>query len=354
MLRPLRLIDLFAGAGGMTQGFMETGRYEVVQAVEHDIAAAATYGQNHGADHVYLGGIEEWRTDRVIPHVDVIIGGPPCQGFSALGKRDVQDVRNSLWREYALTIEASKPKYFVLENVTQFLDSPQYASLRRWSHKGGRLSDYQLHPFVLNAADFGSYQARRRAVVVGRHRDLPAVKLPKGEWAQEHRTVRDAFKNIRQEVSEVDLPERTQDFGGRSLPGAFASHELHLTRNYQEISVKRFHVIPEGGNRFDLPDELKAPCWIAHTSGSGDVMGRLHWDRPSVTIRTEFFKPEKGRYLHPTENRAITHFEATRLQGFPDDYRWVGSKTQVAKQIGNAVPVQLSRALGSFLATSQF
>lgn len=119
-----RLIDLFAGAGGMTQGFLETGRYSVAQAVELDPAAAATYAANHGANHVHTGGIEEWRKESAIPEVDVVIGGPPCQGFSALGKQDVQDTRNLLWRGYALTIEAARPKYFVLENVTQFLDSP--------------------------------------------------------------------------------------------------------------------------------------------------------------------------------------------------------------------------------------
>nr|WP_283793643.1 DNA cytosine methyltransferase [Gulosibacter molinativorax] len=94
---------------------------------------------------------------------------------------------------------------------------------------------------------------------------------------------------------------------------------------------------------------MKAPCWRKHTSGSGDVMGRLHADRPSVTIRTEFFKPEKGRYLHPTENRAITHYEAALLQGFPDNHRFVGSKTAIARQIGNAVPIPLGKAIAQQL-----
>jgi DNA (cytosine-5)-methyltransferase 1 len=102
-------------------------------------------------------------------------------------------------------------------------------------------------------------------------------------------------------------------------------------------------------NRFDIPDHLLARCWREHTSGSVDVMGRLSWDKPSVTIRTEFFKPEKGRYLHPTEHRALTHHEAARIQGFPDDYKWVGSKVSIARQIGNAVPIPLGRAIGQHL-----
>jgi DNA (cytosine-5)-methyltransferase 1 len=109
--------------------------------------------------------------------------------------------------------------------------------------------------------------------------------------------------------------------------------------------LKRFEHIPVGGNRFDLPDSLMAPCWRKHKSGSGDVMGRLRWDRPSVTIRTEFFKPEKGRYLHPTASRAISHYEAALIQGFPPTHRFVGSKTAIAKQIGNAVPIPLGEAI---------
>ena len=133
--------------------------------------------------------------------------------------------------------------------------------------------------------------------------------------------------------------------GSRRVPGAFSPRELHVSRGYSDISIKRFAKIPEGGNRANLPDYLKAPCWLRHTSGSMDVMGRLHWDRPSVTIRTEFFKPEKDRYLHPVENRAITHYEAALLQGFPDTHRFIGSRTSIARQIGNAVPIPLGAAI---------
>ena len=348
----LSLIDLFAGAGGMTQGFAQSGHFDLVEAVELDVAAAATYAVNHGADHLYHGGIEEWRAaDRPRP-VDVVIGGPPCQGFSALGKQDVLDSRNKLWREYALTIESTRPQYFILENVTQFLSSPQFRSLRRWTHKNGRLSSYALQPFVLNAADFGSFQSRKRAVVIGRLRETKPIQIPRGQFAGKWRTVSEAFRDLPSEVVDIALPTRTLDFGGRTLPGTFRSDELHLTRTYEQISKDRFAAIPAGGNRFNLPEHLKANCWKTHTSGSGDVMGRLHLHKPSVTIRTEFYKPEKGRYIHPTEDRAITHYEAAILQGFPSDYKWVGSKVAIGRQIGNAVPVPLSRALADLVHTA--
>ena len=114
-------------------------------------------------------------------------------------------------------------------------------------------------------------------------------------------------------------------------------------------SLRRYKAIPEGGNRHSLPEELSTPNWINHQSGAGDVMGRLWSDRPSVTIRTEFYKPEKGRYLHPKADRPITHYEAALLQGFPPKYKWVGSKVQIARQIGNAVPVGLATAIAGEL-----
>jgi DNA (cytosine-5)-methyltransferase 1 len=128
-------------------------------------------------------------------------------------------------------------------------------------------------------------------------------------------------------------------------------NELHLSRNgIRPLSLARYRSIPEGGNRFDIPFDLLSPCWKKHKTGSADVMGRLHRDKPSVTIRTEFFKPEKGRYLHPWLHRPITHLEAARLQGFPETFRWCGSRTQIARQIGNAVPVGLARAIAEHLA----
>jgi DNA (cytosine-5)-methyltransferase 1 len=127
--------------------------------------------------------------------------------------------------------------------------------------------------------------------------------------------------------------------------------ELHITRRPTELSLARFRAIPPGGSRKNLPDELMTECWRKHKSGAGDVMGRLSWDKPSVTIRTEFFKPEKGRYLHPHEDRPITHAEAALIQGFPEDFLWCGTKTSIARQIGNAVPPPLARAIAEHLAT---
>ncbi|NTW40007.1 MAG: DNA cytosine methyltransferase [Cellulomonadaceae bacterium] len=345
--KALTVLDLFAGAGGITTGFHEVGGFATVAAVEFDVAAAATYRANHPGARVHVKAIQDWIKDDGVPSVDVIVGGPPCQGFSTLGKQDVEDERNALWMEYAKTIVKARPKYFVVENVAAFMKSPQYRQFEAACAPGGMLEDYRFQARVLNAADYGAFQARKRAFLIGYRADLDFPGWPEPTHAGRHRTVAEAFARIENEPRTTELPARsTSTPGGGVMPGPFSSTELHVGRDYRPISLARFNAIPAGGNRFDLPDDLKARCWIGHTSGSGDVMGRLHWNKPAVTIRTEFFKPEKGRYLHPERPRAITHFEAALLQGFPQDYRWVGSKTAIARQIGNAVPIPLAAAIG--------
>lgn len=350
-MNSISVLDLFAGAGGLTQGMHEASpRFKVVRAVEKDRDAAATFALNHGEGVAYQGGIEEWLREETVPSVDVVVGGPPCQGFSTLGKQNAEDERNTLWREYAETIIRAQPRYFVLENVAVFAKSPQFRDLTQATEQGGILSDYAFEWDVLNAADFGAPQARKRAILIGRHRDMPEIGLPVATHDRDrHLTVGEVFAGIPHAVGS-SLADKRVKIDGREHRGWWAARDLHIGRDYAELSLRRFAEIPEGGNRFDLPDELLAPCWRKHKSGSGDVMGRLHVDRPSVTIRTEFFKPEKGRYLHPIANRAITHYEAAILQGFPIDYRFAGSRTAIARQIGNAVPIQLGRAIGRLLS----
>lgn len=352
----IRVIDLFAGAGGFTAGFRSASdRFHTVRAVEWDAAAAASYEATFGEGIVFAGSIQDWLREGDIPAADLIVGGPPCQGFSMLGTQNVEDERNVLWREYMETIILVQPKYFVVENVAAFAKSPQYHLFRAETLPGGNLEEYSFDYRILNAADYGAPQSRKRTVIIGHRRDLPFPGWPSPRERAEPVTVRKAFEDARipEETIGIDFPdERRFVFQGKALAGPFSREELHLGRRYTQLSLDRFSVIPIGGNRFDLaaarPD-LLPNCWVGHRTGSADVMGRLHWDKPSVTIRTEFFKPEKGRYLHPRADRAITHFEAAVLQGFPPEHRFVGSKTAIARQIGNAVPIPLGRAIAQEL-----
>lgn len=356
----MRVIDLFAGCGGMTAGFVKAG-YEPVLSVEWELHAAATYAANFGADHTYAGDIAQL-DNRDIPRADLVIGGPPCQGFSNLGARDINDPRNKLWQEYLRVVAKAKPKVFVIENVDRFLSSTEFEALQG-SVADGALSDYSLSYGVLNAADFGVPQRRNRTIVIGSR--IGPIHLPKPTHARggagdllPWNTVADALAGVPTATRDTTLPMRTWHFDGVDVPGTYTGTDIHLGRNPTKRSELRYDHIPPGGGRFNLPDGLLPDCWRNKPTGTTDVMGRMRWDAPSLTIRTEFFKPEKGQYLHPQwdehdatnrVNRPITHLEAARLQGFPDDFRWCGSKIGIAKQIGNAVPVGLAAVLAEHL-----
>ncbi|TRO57692.1 DNA cytosine methyltransferase [Streptomyces sp. IB201691-2A2] len=378
-------MDLFAGCGGFTEGFrsytdgLDTRlpRFRPVVAVEHSPYAAATYEANHRPEFMLCGDIADFDPYRFANSVDVITGGPPCQGFSGLGLERIDDPRNALWEEYLRIVDVIRPKAFILENVDRFFTAPQHQLLRNEARPGGLLSDYQLCSQILNAADFGVPQSRRRTIVIGTRRDLgDPIQPPVPTHAKRPRLVEEMVlfggqavlepwvsvdtvfhQSARTLVRGTELPDRRSVMSSGTIAGPYLTRELHIGRNPTAVSLARYRAIPPGGNRWDLTgkyavcDEAKVylstKSWDSHHSGSTDVMGRLHADRPSVTIRTEFFKPEKGRYLHPTEHRPITHYEAALIQGFPEDYHWHGTKIEIARQIGNAVPAGLGRALAS-------
>lgn len=356
----IHVLDLFAGTGGLTAGFRAgSARFRSVGAVEMDKAAAASYAASFPETPVFADRIEDWLERGDVPqNVDVVVGGPPCQGFSTLGRQDAEDERNTLWRQYARTLVLTQPKYFVVENVAAFARSPQYLDFVAETGPTGSLRDYAFQHRILNAADYGSPQLRKRAVLIGYHRDLDFPGFPDPTHAAEptlnglkpYVTVGQALKGVPLEPDQDNVRDRVTHFHNIPMPGEFSPRDLHWSRSYTMLSRNRFANIPEGGNRFDLPVDLLAPCWVKHKTGSGDVMGRLRSDRPSVTIRTEFFKPEKGRYIHPKADRAITHYEAALLQGFPKEHRFIGTRGDIARQIGNAVPIPLGAAIARQLA----
>lgn len=340
------LVDLFAGAGGFTAGFcFDLGPqypsfdplFRPVLAVDFDDDAMKTYEANFGAHavvapiehseikqfsdgtHRFYGYDEDGKLIKKIDlpaKIHVIVGGPPCQGFSPLGRMndwDREDPRNRLWVHYMKIVEELMPDIFLIENVPQILTSRHGQSILDEAHD---LGYFIAQPKILNADYYGVPQKRRRAFILASR--IGPIELPSPTF--EERTVRDAFGN---------LPEPETD-------------PLHILRNPTKKSLERYKVIPEGGNRFDLMEkrpDITPRCWLdKKPTGFTDVMGRLWWDKPSLTIRTEFYKPRKGRYLHPEKDRVITHREAAALQTFPNDFVFCGSKIEIARQIGNAVP----------------
>lgn len=443
-LRPLdperiTVVDLFSGCGGFTQGFHEFRPegaedggpvFHSIAAVEHNAAAVATYSANFGSARpdkafpqarVHFGDIEKWEPTPEALHADVVVGGPPCQGFSALNRTKKGSDRNRLWEEFVRIVAKIRPKVFVIENVDRFLKSDEFGNLLSQVEEGGLLADYKLvdppgheptdtdeqknKRYLLNAANYGAVQARRRAIVIGVLRDasnnrtmtypsatrvrrpkrsagfpaepLDGVDMESTYW----RAVKSVFEESAQlEIRGTELPDSKDHIAevDSVIPGIFTTRDLHFGRNPEPLSRARYRAIPEGGNRKNLRDKwytvdefgeihlfndpkpagvrtpvdyLSTTSWDNHNTGTGDVMGRLRMNEPSVTIRTEFFKPEKGRYLHPTDPRPITHYEAARIQGFPVEFRWCGSKTEIATQIGNAVPIPLGRAIAEAIHT---
>jgi DNA (cytosine-5)-methyltransferase 1 len=362
--RTYRLIDLFAGAGGLTLGFTKAfGQVFVpVWANDFNSYAAKTYNANFGkhctTDDI-LAIVETRLGD--IPQADVVIGGPPCQGFSLLNKQRDGDPRKQLWRPYLKIVEHSGAEVFVMENVPQLLGSAEHEEIAEVAHSLG----FKMAFAKLCAADYGVPQTRWRAFIIGCKFTHPGEFFPPKKThrrpdnvetgmlfsedfdlyvsrARQWRTVRDA-------IADLPPPEGTE-IRDESPP-----LDLHFGRTPTPKSMKRYRAIPkEGMNRFDLQKrapELTPACWIRKTAGGTDLFGRLWWDRPAFTIRTEFFKPEKGRYLHPCQHRPITHREAARLQSFPDSFRFTGSKIEIAKQIGNAVPPMLAARIADCVLT---
>ena len=355
MPRKYRLIDLFSGAGGLTLGFSETfGQVFVpVWANDFNDHAVKTYNANFG-NHCVVGDILEIVGKKIheIPKADVVIGGPPCQGFSLLNKNRQNDPRKQLWRPYLDVVAHCGAEIFVMENVPQLLDSQEHAEIVATARSLG----FKLASAKLCAADYGVPQTRRRAFIIGCKFTDPKLFFPpkktnrkpiginnrmlSADISEKFITKPDSWLTVHDAIGNLPIPIGTE------IRSESAPFDLHFGRTPTSLSVKRYKAIPkEGMNRFDLQraaPELTPACWIKKTAGGTDLFGRLWWDRPAFTIRTEFFKPEKGRYLHPVQHRPITHREAARLQSFPDSFRFTGSKIEIAKQIGNAVPPALA------------
>lgn len=346
----------------MTLGFTNSfgNSFESVWANDNNNYAVETYNANFG-NHCVLGNIVELleNPNVEIPEADVVIGGPPCQGFSLLNKNREGDSRKQLWHPFLEVVERSGAEIFVMENVPQLLGSLEHEKIVETAESAG----FKLACVKLCAANYGVPQTRWRAFIVGcRFADPGSVFPPEKTHYNPYNGFNPSssdkvvgyvlnprpWQSVRDAIYELPPPVGT-DIRGEPPP-----LDIHFGRTPTPLSLKRYKAIPrEGMNRFDLQKrapKLTPPCWIRKKSGGTDLFGRLWWDRPAFTIRTEFFKPEKGRYLHPSQHRPITHREAARLQSFPDSFRFKGTKIEIAKQIGNAVPPLLAARIAECIS----
>lgn len=329
-------IDIFAGAGGFSIG-MERAGLTVVRAVDNWTPAVRTYAGNFSqpcmsVDVCKLTDVEltEWRSCLI----DVIVGGPPCQGFSAQRPAMARsDPRNELVFEFVRVVSAIEPRIFVMENVPGIL-SPRNTSVVAELQRRFYGCGYDVRHRVLDAVDFGVAQFRRRVFFVGTRIGTTSPFHFPSPTHSTYRTVQDAIG---------DLPSPPADF--MPLP----TDPLHRRTRLSQRNLDRLARVPPGGGFEDLPVWLRAQCHRdgATKIGRRSVYGRLAADRPSNTITARFDSFTRGRFGHPWEHRNISLREGARLQGFDDGHIFRGTQEDVAAQIGNAVPPPVAEAIGT-------
>lgn len=335
-------IDLFSGCGGLTAG-LKTAGFRVVAAVEIDSLSVKTYKANHRDVVVWEADIRDLQPSKLLKQlnlkrgeIDLVAGCPPCQGFSTLrtlnGGMRVRDHRNGLLRDFQRFVEALRPRAVMMENVPGLANKKHFGAFRKALKELGYLGDHE----VLDAADYGVPQRRRRLIYLAGH----GAKIPFVGKSKKSRTVKDAIG---------------------SLPKAGKSgdpmHDIPEHRSPKVLDIIR-HIPKNGGSRTELPKRLQLECH-KRCSGFLDVYGRMAWDELSPTITSGCFNPSKGRFLHPKQNRAITIREAALLQGFSPTYKFAPKtgKEALATMIGNALPPPFiaahSRSIKRMLESSE-
>lgn len=336
------VVDLFCGSGGVSQGLRAAG-WRILAACDNDPFAAATYKTNHPSTAFIEGDIEQDKTvDRIAAAVrkrkiDLLVICAPCQPFSSQNRHRGGDEREQLIVRALAVAERLRPRLIFFENVPG-LATPSYQSIVADVRAKLGEMDYVLsEPIVRDAARFGVPQRRKRCIMV----------------AANSKAAIDAFEGL-----DVEAPERDVEAAISDLPtlvsGEAAPHDvLHRARSHLPIALERLRHIPkDGGSRKSLPERLQLKCHKGKDKSFSDVYGRMAWKSVAPTLTTGCTDITRGRFAHPEQDRAITLREAARIQSFPDDYVFSGSHSDVARQIGNAVPPDMIKAFAPAFAAA--
>ena len=335
--------DLFSGVGGLSQGFISAG-FEIAFAIEFDKEIADAYAKNHPGTEMINENICTIDVESVKerhPHIDLIMGGPPCQGFSQKGKRmSINDPRNFLFQQFVRFVESFKPKYFVLENVPNIITTSNGYYKDQIIESFSKLG-YTVNCGVLSASEFGIPQDRHRAVFIGVLGEN-GIELPKSPHKRV--TIEEAIYDLPfigsgegEEISQYDK-KATSDYQKQLRNGSKVLYN-HVATKHSDLALERLSLIPKGAGREVLPAEHRTKSIYSGT------WCRLLEDGIAPTITTRFDTPSSGRFTHPVLNRCLTVREAARVQSFPDSFRFYGNKTSQMKQVGNAVPPLLAYAI---------
>lgn len=361
MKKTFNVIDLFAGVGGLSYGFSHLSAFDVIAANEILPPMAEAYRLNHPHVKMYEGDIADFGLSQLrkdfgtkVGHIDIVVGGPPCQAYSTVGKRLLDDPRANLFQQYFRILQEFKPQVFIYENVKGLM-----------SMNGGDLITtivdlfstlgYKVQFKLLNAADFGAPQMRERVIIVGTKGKID-FKYPSSTHRDPTNEVgmfgdsRIPWLTLREAIG--DLPfinsggESTKYRSGpqnefQELMRLGAPTELmdHNAPTHNSSLIELMDHLPDGGTPMDLPKRLRP------TSGFKNTYCRLWWDKPSPTITRNLGTPSSSRCIHPKVPRGLTTREGARIQCFPDSYKFFGSRTEKNLQIGNAVPTFLSTAV---------
>lgn len=336
----MRIIDLFAGVGGLSQGFSKAG-FDIALAIENDANIAEAFRKNHPnvpviADDIRHVSVEN--TYQLIGPVEGIVGGPPCQGFSQKGQRkSVSDERNFMFRSFINFVEIFRPTFFVMENVPN-ITTTEKGYFRKEVISAFERLGYSVAHNVLNAANFGVPQLRRRAFFLGTLNGT-AVELPvtNGKRTSVKEAIYDLPFIASGEGAEFyqyfSSPQSAyQELLRNASPGIYN----HLATSHSKTALERLSMIPKGAGREMLPPEHRTKSIYSGT------WTRLREDAPAATITTRFDTPSSGLFTHPILDRCLTVREAARIQSFDDKFVFTGNKTSQMKQVGNAVPPLLA------------
>ncbi|GAB0062180.1 DNA cytosine methyltransferase [Pseudomonas syringae] len=345
-LQEILIVDLFSGAGGFSLGAIQAG-LSVVGALEIDKNASKSYQTNIASktknekillneDILYLDPADAMQHWGLEPgQCDIIVGGPPCQGFSThrINNAGVGDPRNKLLGRYFEYVAALRPRIFLVENVPGLL-WPRHKEYLEQFYEMGRLANYHIaEPVILNACDYGVMQNRRRVFILGIDNERP-ISLA---WPPEPTHVSPALPESLRRGKQPWLPAK-EAFRPASISDL---NNVHMNHSKELIEVFKNTPI-NGGSRSQSGRILK--CHTSHT-GHKDVYGRIDPSKPAPTMTTACINPSKGRFVHPVENHGITVRQAARIQGFPEDFIFHGGLMASGAQIGNAVPIKLAEVL---------
>ena len=310
-------VDMFCGAGLMSGGFKRAG-FKPIYAIDANRFAIASYNKN-------IAKVAECGTIKEPPSKlksDVLIAGPPCQGFSTLGPRNPLDPRNNMGLRIIDWAKSLECELVVVENVKQFVKSANWTALVDGMERVG----FTNNLWDLDAASFKTPQYRERCFTVfSKSKEFLPPKANKKLISCE--------KVFEKHIKKDD--------------------PMHIWPEPSELALERIKLVPEGGDKLDIMDQSPEICpesWFKLGRQALGVWGRIDRSKPSKTIRCDFQNPSKGRHLHPEENRVISLREGARLQGVPDSWNFIGPRTQISRQIGNGVPIPLAAAVAKHLA----